>query len=157
MVLFDVSKYEVPSPKDVNLSATKHNVFVFLSAYLSSRSRVGQPREPKVTQSFSLIPPATNHNTFEAEQLLIESEEAKKEFIYLHKLFVKGYAAIQHPFKPEITERRKKIFYDRYIRGYSIYVTAQRNHISEDSVKLESNVVIVQFASALELAKSNIS
>ncbi|HBL1601993.1 TPA: ArpU family transcriptional regulator, partial [Enterococcus faecium] len=47
MVLFDVKKYETPSAKDVDMERTKHNVAVFLSAYLSARCRVGQPREPK--------------------------------------------------------------------------------------------------------------
>ncbi|HEM2191637.1 TPA: ArpU family transcriptional regulator, partial [Klebsiella pneumoniae] len=48
-------------------------------------------------------------------------------------------------------ERRKRIFYDRYINGNPIYLAAQRNCISEESVKQESNMIIVQFASALEL------
>lgn len=151
MVLFDVSKYETPSAKDVDMERTKHNVSVFLSAYLSARCRIGQPREPKVTASFSLIPPSTANNMFEAEQMLIDKEEAQEEFIYLHKLFIRGYSAIQHPHKPDVTERRKRIFYDRYINGNPIYLTAQRNIMSEESVKQESNMIIVQFASALEL------
>ncbi|HEM8377275.1 TPA: ArpU family transcriptional regulator, partial [Enterococcus faecium] len=44
-----------------------------------------------------------------------------------------------------------KIFYDRYINGLPIYVTAQRNNTSEESVKVESNRIIIQFASSLEL------
>lgn len=152
MKLFDISRYETPDPKDVDLEKTKYNVGVFLSAYLPARCRVGQPREPKVTASFSLIPPSTvNENQGEAEQILIQNEEAKEEFDYLHELFIKGFSVIQHPFKPDITTRRKRIFYDRYISGYSVYVTAQRNNISEDLVKQESSVTIVQFASALEL------
>lgn len=151
MVLFDVSKYEIPDPKNVDVDRTKHNVGVFMSAYLAARSRVGQPREPKMTATFSLIPPSTVDNGHEAEQILIQSEEAMEEFTYLHDLFKKGYSAIQHPFKPETTERRKKIFYDRYISGFSVYVTAQRNHVSEDLVSQESTKSIIQFASALEL------
>lgn len=151
MVLFDVKKYETPEAKDVDMDRTKHNVGVFLSAYLSARCRVGQAREPKVTASYSLVPPSTANNTFEAERMVIEKEEAQEEFEYLHKLFIRGYSAIQHPHKPDVTERRKKIFYDRYINGLSIYVTAQRNNTSEESVKLESNKIIIQFASALEL------
>ena len=69
----------------------------------------------------------------------------------MHKLFIRGYSAIQHPHKPDVTERRKKIFYDRYINGLSIYLNSQRNNTSEESVKLESNKIIIQFASALEL------
>ena len=151
MALFDVKKYEVPDPKNVDIEKTKYNVGVFMQAYLSARSRVGQPREPKVTQSFSLIPPSTANNDFEAEQILIENEEAKEEFNYLHDLFIKGYASIQHPFKPEISERRKKIFYDRFILGKTIYLTAQRSYVSEETVKQESNIAIIQFSSALEL------
>lgn len=41
MVLFDVKKYETPEAKDVDMERTKHNVAVFLSAYLSARCRVG--------------------------------------------------------------------------------------------------------------------
>lgn len=151
MALFDVKKYEVPDPKNVDIEKTKYNVGVFMQAYLSARSRVGQPREPKVTQSFSLIPPSTTNNDFEAEQILIENEEAKEEFNYLHDLFIKGYASIQHPFKPEISERRKKIFYDRFILGKTIYLSAQRSFVSEETVKQESNIAIIQFSSALEL------
>jgi len=151
MVLFDVKKYETPEAKDVDMERTKHNVAVFLSAYLSARCRVGQPREPKVTASYSLVPPSTANNTFEAERMLIEKEEAQEEFEYLHKLFVRGYSAIQHPHKPDITERRKKIFYDRYIYGNAVFGVAERNNLSEETVKQESNIVIIQFASALEL------
>ena len=151
MALFDVKKYETPASKDVDMERTKHNVSVFLSAYLAVRCRVGQPREPKVTATFSLVPPSTNNSTFEAERMLLEEEEAWEEFDYLHKLFVRGYSVIQHPHKPDVTERRRKIFYDRYIYGNSIYITAQKSNISEESVKQESNMIIVQFASALEL------
>lgn len=84
MVLFDVKKYETPEAKDVDMDRTKHNVGVFLSAYLSARCSIGQPREPKVTASYSLVPPSTANNTFEAERMMIEREEAQEEFEYLH-------------------------------------------------------------------------
>nr|DAY50680.1 MAG TPA: transcriptional regulator [Caudoviricetes sp.] len=152
MKLFDVSKYEIPDPKNVDLDRTKYNVGVFLTAYLSCRSRIGEPREPKITSSFSIVPPSfSNQNSAQAEQILIQKEELKEEFNYLHDLFLRGYSSIQHPFKPEIANRRKKIFYDRYIHGLSVYITAERNHVSEDLVSQESSIAIVQFASALEL------
>lgn len=152
MVLFDVSKYETPNPKNVDMDSTKYNVGVFLAAYMTARSRVGQPREPKITSSFSLVPPSfSNDNQPQAEQILIQKEEAKEEFMYLNGLFEKGFTAIQHPFKPEISIRRKKIFYDRYVLGNAIFLTARKNHISEETVKQESITAIVQFASSLEL------
>ena len=151
MVLFDVSRYEMPDQKDVSMDRTRHNMGVFLSAYLSARCRVGQPREPKVTASFSLTPPPTVDSGPEAEQIVIQQEEAKEEFDYLHKLFVRGYATIQHPFKPDITERRKKIFYDRYINGLAVYIVAEKNAISEELVIQESAKSIIQFSASLEL------
>ena len=154
MVLFDVSKYEMPAKENVDMERTKYNVGVFLGEYLASRSRVGQPREPKITSSFSLVPPThSSVNHPEAEQLLIQNETAQEEFTYFHKLFVQGFSAVQHPFKPDITKRRKQIFYDRYIHGYSVNFTAERCHVSEELVKQESSVILIQFASALELVR----
>ncbi|MGC3648848.1 ArpU family transcriptional regulator, partial [Enterococcus faecium] len=72
-------------------------------------------------------------------------------FEYLHIMYVRAYSAIQHPQKPDVTERRKKIFYVRNINGLPIYVTAQRINTSEESVKLETNKIIIQFASSLDL------
>lgn len=154
MALFDVSKYEMPAKENVDMERTKYNVGVFLGEYLASRSRVGQPREPKITSSFSLVPPThSSVNHPEAEQLLIQNETAQEEFTYFHKLFVQGFSAVQHPFKPDITKRRKQIFYDRYIHGYSVNFTAERCHVSEELVKQESSVILIQFASALELVR----
>ena len=150
-MLFDVKKYTTPDPEKVDLNKTKANVGVFLATYFSARERVGQPREPKVTASYSLVPPSTKISGFEAENILIEKEEAMEEYYELSNLFSKGYAAIQHPFKPDVSQRRKKIFMDRYVRGYSIFEVAQRSHISEYLVSTESNKIIIQFASALEL------
>lgn len=151
MSLFDIKKYSLPTQDEVDMVETKKNIGIFMSAYMSARGRVGQPREPKVTASYSLVPPSTANHTFEAESILIDQEEAQEEFIYLHSLFLTGYEKIQHPFKPDIAMRRKKVFMDRFVRGYSVYVTAQRNNVSEDLVTAETNVVVIQFASALEL------
>ncbi|EEU79981.1 ArpU family transcriptional regulator [Enterococcus faecalis] len=151
MALFDVSKYETPDAKNIDMKQTRYNVGVFLSAYFSARCRVGQSREPKVTASFSLIPPSTVNRGFESEQILIEEEQAQEEFNQLHELFIKAFSKVQHPSNMEITKRRKQIFFDRYINGYPIYLTAQRNNISEELVKKESKIIITQFAGALEL------
>ena len=67
------------------------------------------PAEGTKSNSFILFGSTINgQNTFEAEQMLIQKEEAQEEFDYLHKLFVRGYSAIQHPHKPDVTERRKE-------------------------------------------------
>ena len=151
MVLFDVKNMRHQARKMLIWNAQNIMSLCFFQHIYQLDVEVGQPREPKVTASYSLVPPSTADHIFEAERMLIDKEEAQEEFEYLHKLFVRGYSAIQHPHKPDVTERRKKIFYDRYINGLPIYVTAQRNNTSEESVKVESNRIIIQFASSLEL------
>ena len=93
MSLFDIKKYSLPTQDEVDMVETRKNIGVFMSAYMSARGRVGQPREPKVTASYSLVPPSTANHTFEAESILIDQEEAQEEFIYLHSLFQIGRAS----------------------------------------------------------------
>lgn len=145
----ELNNFLCPNKKDVDMRKTKENVGTFLSQYLSYRQSVGQPREPKITATFSLAPVSSNEVTKQAEDILIYNEGIKEKFLKLHEHFVLGYSAVQHPFKPEITKRRQKIFYDRFILGYSIYVAAQRSHVSDDLVKQESSLSLIMFAHAL--------
>lgn len=150
--LDDLAKYEVPNPADVDMRATRKRIELFFAAYFEARCRANQPREPKITTTFSDCPPAsTSGNKAEAEQILICNEDAQAEFEYWDDLYRKGLAAIQQALNPEITLRRQRIFADRYIRGLSIYVTAQKNYTGEETVKKESMKAIIQFATALDI------
>lgn len=148
---FDLSKYKVPDPKEVDWSVTKSNFEVFINAYKVSRERAGHPRLPKVTQSFSLVPLATtNKGSGQAEMLLIQREEVLEEFKELHELFVKGYSAISHA-KPEKSERRKKIFYLRFISGLQLQEIMDRLYIGRETASIESRTAMLQFCHELEL------
>lgn len=151
-MLFDVKKYEVPSADQIDIEKTTYNVGVFLKTYKSARNRVGEPSEPKTTTTFSLVPPTfSNQFNSTVENIVISNEEAIEEFNHLHNLFKRGMAGIEHPFKPDVTIRRKKIFFNRYVKGESIeaisyQVNHHRNVVSEESIE-----ALVQFANALEL------
>ena len=151
MPKFDLNKYKQVDKNEVDYPKTRDNLKIFLNAYFKARERVGMPREPKITATLSEIPVSSGRVSKEAEDILIYNEQAQEEFLELHELFIRGYSAIQHPFKPDIAMRRKKIFMDRFVRGYSVYVTAQRNNVSEDLVTADTNIIVIQFASALEL------
>lgn len=99
----------------------------------------------------SEIPVSSGRVSKEAEDILIYNEQAQEEFLELHELFIRGYSAIQHPFKPDIAMRRKKIFMDRFVYGYPIFMVAERNHISEYLVSTESNEAIAQFCQELDI------
>lgn len=152
MSLFDVSKYEVPNNNDVDMALTKKNFEVFIRAYKNSREKIGQPRVPKTTQSFSLIPPSTaNGGTGEAERLLIQREDDLAEFNELHQLFAKGFAVISHPTKVEITERRRQIFILRYLQGFSANEILDLVPVGKDTVTDESREAMLQFCFELQL------
>lgn len=152
MALFDVRKYEVPSNDDIDMATTKSNFEAFLRAYKNSREKVGQPRIPKTTQSFSLIPPSTvNSGTGEAERLLIQREDDLNEFYELHQLFAKGFAGISHPIKVDVTERRRQIFILRYLQGFSVNEILDLVPLGKDTVTDESKEAMIQFCFELQL------
>ena len=153
MPKFDLNKYKQVDKKEVDYPKTKDNLKTFLNAYFKARERVGQPREPKTTATLSIVPTTSGRISKEAEDILIYNEQAKDEFLELHELFIRGYSAIQHPFKPDIAMRRKKIFMDRFVYGYPIFMVAERNHISEYLVSTESNEAIAQFCQELDIVE----
>ena len=153
MAKFDINKYKEVSEKEVDMKKTKRNLGIFLNAYFRARERVGQPREPKTTATLSDIPVSSGRISKEAEDILIYNEQVKEEFLELHDLYIKGYSAIQVPFSAERTERRKKIFYDNMIRGYSQVKTALRHYTSEDSVQKEIRKAIIQFCQELDIVE----
>lgn len=153
MAKFDINKYKEVNDKEVDMKKTKHNLGIFLNAYFKARERAGQPREPKVTATLSEIPVSSGRVSKEAEDILIYNEQVKEEFLELHDLYIKGYSAIQVPFSVERTERRKKIFYDNMIRGYSQVKTAFRHYTSEDSVQKEIRKAIIQFCQELDIVE----
>ena len=150
-MLFDVSKYEMPKNDDIDMVMTRKNFEIFIRAYKNSREKVGQPLVPKVTQTFSLIPPSTVNGNHEAERMLIQREDDLEEFKELHQLFAKGYAAISHPFKTEVTERRRQIFILRYLQGFSVMEILDLIPVGKDTVTDESKESMLQFCYELEL------
>lgn len=153
MAKFDLNKYKQDNENEVDYHKTKDNLKIFLSAYFKARERVGMPREPKITATLSEIPVSSGRISKEAEDILIYNEQAKAEFLELHDLYIKGYSAIQVPFSAERTERRKKIFYDNMIRGYSQVKIALRHYTSEDSVQKEIRKAVIQFCQELDIVE----
>lgn len=148
---FDLDKYRQPATDEIDWPATRANFKVFLVAYRRAREKVGQPPTPKVTQSFTLVPPSTaNPRSGEAERMLIRKEEDLEEFNELHGLFMDGYAAI-NTVNPERSERRKKIFLLRYLQGMLVSDVADRLFVSDDLITQESAIAIQQFCNELEL------
>lgn len=150
-MIFDPSKYTGEKQGRINLAATKRNFFQFVQIYQSARERAGHPMVPKVTQSFSIVPPSQNiSRTGDAERLLINQESALEVFEELHGLFLDGYLAIIH-INPEKNVRRRSIFFLRYFNGLTCNEITERLFVGKTVVVEESKAALIQFCNRLGL------
>ncbi|EIR4022244.1 ArpU family transcriptional regulator [Enterococcus faecalis] len=152
MVLFDVEKYQIPDPEEIDMKATRKNFETFMTAYGSVREKVGKNRLPKITQSFSLIPSTTNKEySSDAERFVIEREEYMDEYKELEELFSLGYLAICNPLKNGGTNRRRQIFMLRYVHGIAVQDIAESKYLSKTTVVEESRLALIQFCKEIGL------
>lgn len=144
MELFDVAKYQLPKDVDIEWETTKEKFSIFLSEYKNLREKVGIPATPRIQETYSMI-----HRENVSPEVI--NDPLYKEFEYLHRLFIKGYLSINHPYKPEITDRRRKIFLLRYFYGLSISLVSERVHYQKNIILIDSKKSLIQFTSAIQL------
>lgn len=150
-MIFDPSKYTGEKQGKINLAATKRNFFQFVQIYQLARERVGHSMVPKVTQSFSILPPSPNSSrTGDAERILISRESTLEVFEELHGLFLDGYLSIIHE-NHEKSVRRRSIFFLRYFNGLTCNEITERLFIGKIVVVEESKSALIQFCNRLEL------
>lgn len=151
MRIFDVNQYEIVGSNLVEWEETKRNVGLFLGAYKMARERVGISQLPKLTMSYSFVD--TEYIAIQESRAFENRADIKQSFLRLHEDFVIGYSAIMHPWKPEITDRRRTIFMLRYVYGLPGSIVRERIHYQKNIVIEDSKKSIIQFASALSLIK----
>ena len=149
MRLFDVHQFELPEKEVIDWEKTKGEIGSMLSSYLVSRERMGLTRMPPIHSTYSLLDqdiPEIKHSSF-----VQENQQFKQEFLYFHHLFSLGLTAISHPYKPEITDRRRKIFLMRFVYGLSINHLSDRIHYQKNVIVDDSQIGLLQFANALSI------
>lgn len=145
MELFDVNKYQLPDVSEVNWDKTIDKIGIFLRSYKVSRERVGVSILPKMTERFTLVHEEIRNNES------FERSTHFQEYVELHKLFVLGFSAIVHPFRPEFSIRRKQVFMLRYVYGLSIALVSERIHYQKNVIVEDSKISVIQFADALSI------
>lgn len=149
MYLFDIKEYEMPTYDKVEWAKTKHQVGIFLSAYKISRERNGFSSLPKLTAEYTLM--TIEANEIQSSQKIDYQDFYKKEYVHLHRLFVLGYSSIVHPYRPEVTERRRKVFMLRYLYGLNVSTISERIHYQKNIVVDDSKKTMLQFSRSLNL------
>jgi hypothetical protein len=145
MELFDVENYQLPEKETVDFERTVEKLATFLRSYKVARERVGVSILPKVTDRFTLFD--EEFSSHKEEKLSVYY----KEYIELHQLFVIGFSAIVHAFRPDVSIRRKQIFMLRYVYGLSISLVSQRVYYQKNIIIDDSKHAVIQFTDALSL------
>lgn len=154
--LFDIEKYEIPTIDRIDWKETKMHVGIFLSAYKTARERVGLPMLPKLTTVYHLT--NEENSWIQSNEGLNAYEEYRSDFLRLNKLFILGYSSIMHPYRPEVTERSRKIFMLRYVYGLSVPLISERINYQKNIIIEDSKESMIQFSWSLDLLipKSNL-
>jgi len=104
---------------------------------------------PKLSMSYTL--------TNEENQRVATNDELdpyepfRATFLQLNGYFILGYSSIMHPYRPEVTERRRKVFMLRYVYGLSVSLVSERIHYQKNIIVDDSKESMIQFALALDL------
>ena len=154
MSLFDVSKYEVPNDEDVDLVLTRKNFEIFIRAYKNSREKAGQPRVPKVTQSFSLIPPSTSNGVLEKPKECLFNvrmilQSFKSCMNYSSKDLLLSHIHLDQKLQKDVDK-----FILRYLQGFTVSEILEMIHVSKDIVTDESKAML-QFSNEIKLVVKN--
>ncbi len=149
MRIFEVSDYTLPTFDSIDWQKTKEQVGIFLRAYKVNRERVGLPIFPKLTsECFLVLREDPIKEKWKVGQELTRNEE---EYLKTEQCFVYAFSAIMHPYRPEMTERRRRVFFYRYLYGLSVPLVSERISYQKNIIVDDSKMAMMQFALALDL------
>ncbi|MGM0123234.1 hypothetical protein IGI37_000600 [Enterococcus sp. AZ194] len=144
MRLFDIQPYELPKYDTVDWLQTKYAIGIFLRTYKTNRERMGYSQLPRLSQSVEIV-------TGKQIREVWPTEAEKKQFEYTEACFNYGFSAIMHAYRPEVSERRRKIFFYRYLYGLSVPLISDRINYQKNIIIDESKLSIIQFSQSLDL------
>lgn len=125
------------------------NRWGFLRAYKMNRERMGLPVYPKLTsECFLVFREDLIKEKWKAGQELTRNEE---EYLKTEQCFVYAFSAIMHPYRPEMTERRRRVFFIVIYMVYLFHWLASESTIKKNIIVDDSKMAMMQFALALDL------
>ncbi|MDN3202073.1 transcriptional regulator, ArpU family protein [Enterococcus faecalis] len=149
MKLFEIDDYRLPPFEFIDWLRTKEAVGIFIQTMKINRERMGLTIYPQLTSGCLLsnkIDPIK-----EKEQQGLSLSEYEKEYLKTEAYFTHAFAAIMHPYRPEITERRRRVFFYRYFYGLSVIAVSERINYQKNIIIDDSKMAMAQFALALDL------
>lgn len=129
--MLDLEKYKCPTLEEVDIKATKDNIYTFMHHYNTT------------SQNYK--------NTLEMKVALPNAKEVFQEYQELETLFQKGFSAIHRPSSESKTERRREVFVKRFIEKKAICEIIEETTYSRTIIFEDLKVSALQFANALNL------
>ncbi|EMF0296290.1 transcriptional regulator, ArpU family protein [Enterococcus hirae] len=149
MRLFEIDEYTLPPFDRVNWQKTKELVGVFISAFKVNRERVGMSVYPNLTQNCTLVVSIDPIKEKWKEGILLSTYE--ENYMKTEQCFIHAFTAIMHPYRPEVTERRRRVFFYRYLYGLPVPLVSDRINYQKNIIVDDSKIAMMQFALALDL------
>ena len=149
MSLFDIKDYTLPPFEFIDWPKTKEAVGIFIQTMKINRERMGLTVYPQLTSECFLV--VKNDPIREKEQQGLPLSEHEKEYLKTEACFTHAFTAIMHPYRSEITERRRRVFFYRYFYGLSVVAVSERINYQKNIIIDDSKMAMLQFALALDL------
>ena len=149
MSFFDIEDYTLPPFEFVDWIKTKEAIGIFIQTFKINRERMGFLVYPQLTSDCLLN--KREDPIKEKEKRGETLSEHEKAYLKTEDCFFHAFTAIMHPYRPEITERRRRVFFYRYLYGLSILTVSERINYQRNIVINDSKIAIIQFALALDL------
>lgn len=144
-VLFDLKKYTLPSPKELDMHATKKNIESFFKQYEHYKAlNQFQYTEPKITSMMAFAPPTPKSGAHST---------TGGRYMQLSYSLKAGLDSISCPLSVERKMRRKHIFVLKFIEGIDRLEIMSRLAVEKDTYNKELNWACAHFAFALGIHK----
>lgn len=149
-LMIELENYKEIRPSDLNMRKTVKNVELLITAYKQEAIKAGVRAAPKVTASYSIVPP-TYGNDFHSttESAALDNIEKFEKMEYFVKKINQGLERIECVLDPERRERRKVIFVDKFIIGSNKTRIMEKLMIEHTTYHMELNMAVTDFACEL--------
>ncbi|ADH03075.1 transcriptional activator [Brochothrix phage NF5] len=151
-LLDKIQEYRAVQPDDLNMTATKRNVIDLIYAYEVEVHRAGGKVQPKVTPSYSIMPPSFGNGFYSSTESSALDNLEKHEMVelFFNKITL-GLNSIDCVLDADRKGRRRKMFVMRYIQSKSRQQIMEELAIEKTAYHEDMNMAVTQFAYELGL------
>lgn len=153
-LLSELEEYRETQPSDLDMRRTAKNIEMLVTAYKREAVKAGLRASPKVTPSYSIMPPSFGNDFHSStETAALDNIEKFEKVDYFVSKINQGLQRIDCVLDPDRRARRRVIFVDKFVSGNSKVEILDKLKIEHTTYHIELNMAIVHFACELGIEK----